>query len=235
MSPPLGTVYVQSAWTLLHSSLVRTNEQVKGDYIVNISENKAAPDAVIKSTNGQLRACVYLQGVVPRTAEVLLETTNSSIASIFPDKDPEQPVTCSVRSTNGECIPYYLHSCPSYATADDSMSLALGKVDVGFPTTYNGTITTRTTHGKINISDSMRANSVPEGSPSNLTTYRIRPQATLVTRDDKSDEDDDAADEILDTCHIQTTNGAITLAYLSEVDKADNSTDKKESSSCIIS
>lgn len=117
------------------------------------------------------------------------------------------------------------------------MNIASDKVFVAFPADFNGTVTTRTTNGKIHLSDGLKANSTilpsTAGSSSSTTTYRIRPQHASGNGDSKNTNDED--DE-LDTCHIQTTNNSINLGYLNEVDQAQSVANgkKKEASSCLI-
>ncbi|KAK9894580.1 hypothetical protein P389DRAFT_98448 [Cystobasidium minutum MCA 4210] len=192
--------------------ITKANERITQDYVVAIGENKAGPDVILKTTNATIKSCVYLQGNVPRTAEVTVETTNASIATMFPDKQAGQAVLFNVRTTNS-------------------------KVEVAFPQDFDGIVTTKTSNAKTIISDGLRAHSMivpnPPGSSSGLTTYRIQPPGSeaSASRDSKTPMDDAQ----LDICHIQTSNSGISIGYLNEVDSTlSKGKGKKESSSCTI-
>lgn len=99
--------------TLLCSLITKANERITQDYVVAIGENKAGPDVILKTTNATIKSCVYLQGNVPRTAEVTVETTNASIATMFPDKQAGQAVLFNVRTTNSKIRPQSLCFIPA--------------------------------------------------------------------------------------------------------------------------
>lgn len=217
-------------------SVIRSNESIKQDYIVNITENKAAPDVLLKTTNNSIKSSVYLQGNVPRAAEVTIETTNSGIATAFPDKDEGQAVTFNVRTTNSE-----KGLVSSIARPLIQILFPPGKIEVAFPPNFNGIVTAKTSNAKVNLSDSLRENSMlvpnaPE-APSGLVTYRIKPKAANNSVGDSKGSADgaDIDQAMLDVCHIQTSNSSINLGYLNDVSKGLGGVSGKKDSGCVVS
>ncbi|KAL7007472.1 hypothetical protein EMMF5_002936 [Cystobasidiomycetes sp. EMM_F5] len=205
--------------------ITRTNDAIKGKYLVNISENKCGPDVLLKSTNGAVRSHIYIEGSVPRVCEIQIATTNAAIQVAVPKRPVDQPVAIKAASTNGEC--------KSTVSLIASLKAIAGQVSLALPPDFAGIVKVASTNGKITLHPSLQATSViipnQAAESSRTTTYRVARQSHFTgTVEDKSTASAATGD---DTCTVQTTNSKINVSFY---DPSAAESQSQSDSSCLM-
>ena len=95
-------VPISHVLTNLRRLLRETNNSIKGTYLVNVSENKSAPDVVVENSNGGTSLTLYFDGNVPRPLGIKVTATNGQVKLSFPEKRLDQTMHIECATINGE-------------------------------------------------------------------------------------------------------------------------------------